>query len=129
VSYTSVVTANNLCCCRCCCCCSAAFHAVPLQGAVADHPCGSEAGGLSGPPLLQLSTQVLSDMYRLTGGKVPIIGCGGVSSGEGPLTVLRCCFDRASVQDQQLTNHMLAQDATCFASCWNTCKRVGSPCM
>jgi hypothetical protein len=49
---------------------------------VAEHARGSEAGGLSGPPLLQLSTQVLSDMYRLTGGKVPIIGCGGVSSGE-----------------------------------------------
>lgn len=37
---------------------------------------------MSGPPLLGLSTQVLSDMYRLTGGRVPIIGCGGVSTGE-----------------------------------------------
>jgi dihydroorotate dehydrogenase len=31
---------------------------------------------------MELSTQVLSDLYRLTGGKVPIIGCGGVASGE-----------------------------------------------
>lgn len=49
---------------------------------VADHPNGQETGGLSGPPLMALSTQALSDLYRLTGGKVPIIGCGGVASGE-----------------------------------------------
>jgi len=33
--------------------------------------------------------QVLSDMYRLTGGKVPIIGCGGVSSGEDAYKKIR----------------------------------------
>ena len=40
-----------------------------------------EGGGLSGLPLLNLATKCLSDMYRLTGGKIPIIGCGGVASG------------------------------------------------
>lgn len=59
-------------------------------GAVAEHPQGGEAGGLSGPPLLSLSTQVLADMYRLTGGRVPLIGCGGVSSGEAPPGTLYC---------------------------------------
>jgi dihydroorotate dehydrogenase len=49
--------------------------------AVAAHPLGAETGGLSGPPLLSLSTSVLSEMYVLTKGRVPIIGCGGVSSG------------------------------------------------
>jgi dihydroorotate dehydrogenase len=73
------------------------FYAAPFPGAVAEHACGSEAGGLSGPPLLQLSTQVLADMYRLTGGKVPIIGCGGVSSGEGAPGVLpRSSFTHSS---------------------------------
>jgi len=38
-------------------------------------------GGLSGPPLRGMSTAVLADMYRLTRGQVPIVGCGGVSSG------------------------------------------------
>src|SRR5207248_9456222 len=33
-----------------------------------------EAGGLSGRPLLQPSTALLWAMYRLTGGKLPIIG-------------------------------------------------------
>ena len=40
-----------------------------------------EPGGLSGPPLMSLATQCLSNMYRLTGGKLPLIGCGGVASG------------------------------------------------
>ncbi|CDW53213.1 dihydroorotate dehydrogenase (quinone) [Trichuris trichiura] len=39
-------------------------------------------GGLSGPPLQHLSTQCIKDFYRLTKGQVPIIGCGGISSGK-----------------------------------------------
>lgn len=38
----------------------------------------TETGGLSGRPLASLSTSVLSDMYRLTGGRIPLIGVGGV---------------------------------------------------
>ena len=41
----------------------------------------NESGGLSGPPLMTLATACLSNMYRLTGGKIPLVGCGGVSSG------------------------------------------------
>jgi dihydroorotate dehydrogenase len=41
----------------------------------------SEGGGLSGQPLMNLSTSVLSQMYQLTEGKLPLIGVGGVSSG------------------------------------------------
>ncbi len=41
----------------------------------------SEIGGLSGPPLFPLSTRVLGQMYELTGGKLPLIGVGGISSG------------------------------------------------
>jgi dihydroorotate dehydrogenase len=40
-----------------------------------------EQGGLSGKPLFELSTRVLGQMYKLTQGKIPLIGCGGVSSG------------------------------------------------
>jgi dihydroorotate dehydrogenase len=40
-----------------------------------------EAGGLSGKPLFDMSTAVLRNMFKLTGGKLPLIGCGGVSSG------------------------------------------------
>ncbi len=45
-----------------------------------DRHCG-QAGGLSGQPLFESSTQVLADFYRLTGGTIPIIGVGGIESG------------------------------------------------
>ena len=48
-----------------------------------------EIGGLSGKPLRELSNQCISDMYRLTQGKIPIIGCGGVSSGEDAYEKIR----------------------------------------
>lgn len=40
-----------------------------------------EAGGLSGKPLLELATRCLARAYQLTGGRLPIIGCGGIASG------------------------------------------------
>ena len=39
-----------------------------------------EPGGLSGRPLFASSTALLADMYRLTQGKLPLIGVGGVGS-------------------------------------------------
>lgn len=42
----------------------------------------SETGGLSGVPLKSLSTRTISDMYKLTGGRIPIVGVGGISCGE-----------------------------------------------
>ena len=41
----------------------------------------AQAGGLSGEPLREEADAALRDMYRLTGGKLPIIGCGGISTG------------------------------------------------
>lgn len=41
-----------------------------------------ERGGLSGPPLKNLSTEMIKKVFRLTDGRVPIIGVGGVSSAE-----------------------------------------------
>lgn len=40
----------------------------------------SQTGGLSGLPLFEPSTRVLSDFYKLTAGKVPLIGVGGVGN-------------------------------------------------
>ncbi|KAK7816537.1 dihydroorotate dehydrogenase (quinone), partial [Quercus suber] len=48
---------------------------------VSENPVAREVGGLSGKPLFNLSTNVLKEMYVLTKGKIPLIGCGGVSSG------------------------------------------------
>ncbi|XP_003472003.1 dihydroorotate dehydrogenase (quinone), mitochondrial [Cavia porcellus] len=51
-----------------------------LQGALR-----SETGGLSGRPLRSLSTETIREMYALTQGRIPIIGVGGVSSGQDAL--------------------------------------------
>ncbi|KAM5208649.1 dihydroorotate dehydrogenase (quinone), mitochondrial isoform 5-T5 [Hipposideros larvatus] len=55
-----------------------------LQGALR-----SETGGLSGKPLRDLATQTIREMYALTQGSVPIIGVGGVSSGQDALEKIR----------------------------------------
>ncbi len=44
-----------------------------------------EAGGLSGRPLFKRATRMLTRVYRLTEGKLPLIGVGGISSGEEAL--------------------------------------------
>ncbi|KAK4701008.1 dihydroorotate dehydrogenase, partial [Phenoliferia sp. Uapishka_3] len=45
-------------------------------------PALKEAGGLSGPPVKPLALLALSKLYEVTEGKVPLIGCGGISSGQ-----------------------------------------------
>lgn len=44
--------------------------------------CKDEIGGLSGQPLKDISTRCIRDFYRLTNGQIPIIGVGGISSGQ-----------------------------------------------
>lgn len=46
------------------------------------NPSKTEEGGLSGPPVRDMSTKTIADMYRLLNGSIPIIGVGGVSSGQ-----------------------------------------------
>jgi dihydroorotate dehydrogenase len=38
-------------------------------------------GGLSGPLIFQDTLRIVADVYRYTGGKIPINACGGISSG------------------------------------------------
>ncbi|XP_061566119.1 dihydroorotate dehydrogenase (quinone), mitochondrial-like [Cololabis saira] len=49
----------------------------------------SEAGGLSGQPLKDLSTNTVREMYKLTKGTVPIVGIGGVASGQDAMDKIR----------------------------------------
>jgi dihydroorotate dehydrogenase len=41
-----------------------------------------EKGGLSGAPLFEKSTRILAQLSEITGGDIPLIGVGGVSSAE-----------------------------------------------
>ncbi len=43
---------------------------------------GNEAGGLSGKPVAKASTDVVRKLSGALGGKLPIIGVGGISSGQ-----------------------------------------------
>ncbi|CAN0919853.1 Dihydroorotate dehydrogenase (quinone), mitochondrial [Linum grandiflorum] len=56
---------------------------------VKKNPVAKESGALSGKPLFDLSTDILKEMYMLTRGKIPLIGCGGVSSGEDAYKKIR----------------------------------------
>ena len=42
---------------------------------------GREAGGLSGRPLFHRSTVMLARVHRLTQGRIPLVGIGGIDSG------------------------------------------------
>ena len=42
-----------------------------------------QAGGLSGPPVRRRSTEIIGYIARATGGRLPIIGVGGITDTEG----------------------------------------------
>jgi dihydroorotate dehydrogenase len=48
-----------------------------------------ESGGLSGRPLFGPSTELLREMYRLTEGRLPLVGVGGVSGGADAYAKIR----------------------------------------
>jgi len=48
-----------------------------------------ETGGLSGAPIKDRSTECIRTMYKLTKGRIPIVGVGGVGSGRDAYDKLR----------------------------------------
>jgi dihydroorotate dehydrogenase len=48
-----------------------------------------QAGGLSGPPLMAISTAQLARLYRFTGGKLPLVGVGGIACGADAYAKIR----------------------------------------
>ncbi len=49
----------------------------------------TEAGGLSGPPLMPLALDTVRRLHRLLRGRVPIVGVGGIAGAEDALEFLR----------------------------------------
>lgn len=49
----------------------------------------TEMGGLSGRPLKMRADECLTSMYRHAGGRVPIVGCGGIESGDDAYAKIR----------------------------------------
>ena len=66
-----------------------------VSNTTVDRPAGlinrnaREAGGLSGRPLFASSTALLGDMYRLTQGRLPLIGVGGIASASDAYAKIR----------------------------------------
>jgi dihydroorotate dehydrogenase len=60
-----------------------------------DRPAGlksrdaQEAGGLSGRPLTGKTRWCLGEMYKAVGGKLPIVGCGGIMNGDDAYRLIR----------------------------------------
>lgn len=52
-------------------------------------PLSSQAGGLSGALLQTESRRTVAELYKLTKGKLPIIGVGGISSAEDAYALIR----------------------------------------
>jgi dihydroorotate dehydrogenase len=52
-------------------------------------PLAAEQGGLSGKPLLNLSTRQLARLYLLTRGAIPLVGAGGVHDAASALLKIR----------------------------------------
>ena len=52
---------------------------------LSDRAFAKEAGGLSGRPLFTRATRMLARVYQLTQGKLPLVGVGGIDSGETAL--------------------------------------------
>ncbi|MBV8914835.1 MAG: quinone-dependent dihydroorotate dehydrogenase [Acetobacteraceae bacterium] len=48
-----------------------------------------EAGGLSGPPLMEPSTRLLARAHALASGRLVLVGCGGIATGADVLAKIR----------------------------------------
>lgn len=59
------------------------------RAAVVGHPLEKEAGGLSGAPVTQRSTEVIKAFRSLLKEEIPIIGVGGIMNGQDAVEKLR----------------------------------------
>jgi dihydroorotate dehydrogenase len=66
--------------------CAAGIDGLVVANTTLARPAGlesgnaGEGGGLSGRPLFAASTALLAEIYRLTAGRLPLVGVGGVAS-------------------------------------------------
>lgn len=63
-----------------------------------------EIGGLSGAPIKDRSTECIRTMYKLTKGRIPIIGVGGVGSGRDAYDKLKAGASLIQVYSMMVYN-------------------------
>lgn len=89
------------------------------RNAVQGHRHGAEAGGLSGGPLTARSTEVIARLARLLDGALPIIGVGGIVSGDDARAKIE-----AGAQLVQLYTGFIYHGPALVADCVSAIKRV-----
>ena len=53
-----------------------------INGLIVSNTLKTDKGGLSGKSIESVTSELIKTVYKLSGGQIPIIGCGGVFSGE-----------------------------------------------
>ena len=66
-----------------------ATNTTVTRAAVLGHPRAAEAGGLSGAPLERRATEVVRRCHARAGGRLVVVGCGGVLSAEDAYAKIR----------------------------------------
>ena len=82
------------------------------KSAVQHSPLGKEAGGLSGAPLTQRSTEVIAQFSEALAGEIPIIGVGGIMNGQDAVDKLQ-----AGAQLVQLYTGLIYQGPCLVTQC------------
>jgi dihydroorotate dehydrogenase len=83
---------------------------------VADLEFANEAGGLSGAPVKEKSTQTIADLFAILGEQVPIIGVGGIASGDDAVEKLA-----AGAKLVQVYSGLIYQGPGLVKQCVNAC--------
>jgi dihydroorotate dehydrogenase len=86
----------------------------------ASHPLAREAGGLSGAPLRARATAVIRALHRLTSGRLPIVGVGGVFSADDAYEKIRAGASLIQVY----TGFVYEGPATARRICRGLCERL-----
>jgi dihydroorotate dehydrogenase len=73
----------------------------------------ARAGGLSGKPIRESSTETIRNMYALTDGRLPIIGAGGIFTGEDAYEKIRAGASLVQIYTSMLYRGPYIADMIC----------------
>ncbi|GLQ51199.1 quinone-dependent dihydroorotate dehydrogenase [Dyella flava] len=88
------------------------------HSAVANDPLGNETGGLSGRPLLSRSTEVVRGMRRRLGGRIGVVGVGGILEGQDAVEKID-----AGARLVQIYSGLIYRGPALIAECVNEVRR------
>lgn len=90
------------------------------EGVSEEHPSKSEAGGLSGAPVRDMSTQAIQSIRKEVGGSYPIIGVGGITTGDHAVEKIQAGADLI-----QIYTGLIYQGPSLVSECAKALKLLG----